>query len=146
MAIATVETKIWQALRAQVDVMGAAMALEVSFNADNFTPPIDAGQPEPYLICDLIPNVNSRMHHAAGDDNNRLGVMTISVMVPIALHYDINVDIQIAGTVATYFNDATHLRFDGQLTSITKAPDVSQRYRDDAYWRTPVTVQWQSFG
>lgn len=146
MTVATIETKIWQALRAQMNVAATAMDLEVSFNADGFEPPTDSGQPVPYLICDFIPNVANRLYHGNGAPHNYLGLMTVSVMVPIALHYDIDVDIQMAGTVATYFNDSTKLRYDGQLISIPKNSDVSQRYRDEAYWRTPVTVSWRAFG
>ena len=146
MTLATVETKIWQALRAQVDVMGAAMNLTVSFNDDGFKPPSSGGIPEQYLICDFIPNVATRLHHANGSEYNRVGLMNISVMTPIGLHHGMDVDVQVSGTVATYFNDSISLFFDGLKTSITKDADVSQRYRDEAYWRTPVTVSWRAFG
>lgn len=141
---ATIETKIWQALKARV--AGLPLGLVVNWPLEPFTPPVSGGKQLPYVECRHIPNSVNRRLLGSDDPQERPGIVQLTLCWPAAdigigsgkTHPDVL--IQKAGEVAAYFPTDLRLTFEGAVVAIERAPDVAQPYRDEAYIRAPVSV------
>lgn len=146
---AAVETKIWLALKARVQTL--PLSYPIDWPRVPFTKPQSANPvlPDPYLEVRLLPNTSQRIFIGSGDPHRRLGILQVSLMYPVArtqgtVDWEAQFS-QIGGTIATHFRTDLRMTFDGVTVRVEKAPDVAQPFRDDAYWRVPVSVRWQCF-
>lgn len=149
---ATVETAIWQALKAHVQTLSGGLA--VNWPMEPFTPPTTGGSAPkalPYVECRHMPNVASRVFIGSGDPQERPGILQLTLCWPAAdvgtgsgkTHPDIL--IQRAGEIAAHFPTDHRMIFQGVTVRVERAPDVAQPYRDDAYWRVPVSVRYRCY-
>lgn len=139
---ATVETKIWMALRARIDAL--PLTFLKAWPKEEFTPPTEGGTSAPYLEIAHLPNAVQRPFIGHDDPNWRTGILQISLMYPVALKHHGEVDIQYAGQIAAHFNQSVTMPYDDVVVGIERSPDVAQGYRDGVYWRTPVSIRWQA--
>lgn len=147
--MATVETKIWQAIKARVQTLPAPVNLPVDWPLETFQKPEAGGRPAPYVECRHLPNTAIRQFIGSNDPHLRQGILQLSLMWPVALvgneagqqHPDVLV--QMAGLIAAHFSTDLRMMFQDLAVRVEKAPDVSQPFRDEAYWRVPVSVRWR---
>lgn len=143
-----VGTKIWMAIKARVSTL---TGYTFAWPMDPFTPPQSGGKPLPYLDIAHMPNVNARVLVGSKGPIRRPGIVQIALMWPVAeigtasgkTHPDVL--IQKAGEIAVHFPTDLCMAFQGVSVRVTKAPDVAQPYRDDAYWRVPVSIFYETY-
>lgn len=146
---ATTETKIWQALKARVQTLSSG--LTINWPMEPFTPPVSGGKPVPYVECRHLPNANVRRFIGSNDPMERMGILQLTLCWPASeigtasgkTHPDVLV--QHAGEIAAHFPTDLAMDFQGIRVRVERAPDVTQPYRDDAYWRCPVSVRWRCY-
>lgn len=149
MSVPSVETKIWQALRARAATIPGGFT--ISWPMEPFTPPSSGGSPSPYVECRNIPNRNSRMFIGSNEPHDRKGILQLSLCWPVA---DVgtgsgktNPDVltERAGQLAAHFPTDHRMIFDGVDVRVSSAPDVAQGYLDGPYIKVPVSVPWRTF-
>lgn len=146
---ATVETKIWQALKARVATLPGGYA--INWPLAPFTPPKAGNRPLPYVECRHIPNRNNRFLMGSTDPQERRGILQMTLCWPATnvgtgsgkTHPDDL--IQRAGEIAAHFPTDLAMDFEGIRVRVERAADVAQAYRDEAYARCPVSIRWQAF-
>lgn len=135
MANPTVETSIWQALRRQVE------ALPLSI------PAIWPGETESsaarHMLVTTITAPPARVLIGPGK-HDRVGTLQIMLRTPLSgLRHE--VEQEAAGVIAEHFPADLRMRFGDVCVRVTAAPEVSDGFRDEGFWATPVRVRWQSF-
>lgn len=146
-----VETKIWLALKSRVATIAGYAANQFAWPMVPFTPPQADGRPLPYLDVAHMPNRNSRTLIGSKGPMQRPGILQIALMWPASeigtgtgkTHPDVLV--QQAGDIAAHFSTDLCMAFQGVSVRVTKAPDVAQPTRDDAYWRVPVSIFYETY-
>lgn len=146
----TVETKISQAIQARVASLALPYSVLWTDDAPQ-PPPVADGRPVPYVEAHHEPNRTIRRLIAHHDPHERPGLLLLTLCWPIA---DVgsgsgkthrNAIREIAGKIAAHFACGTCMPFQGVSASVTKAPDVLGAYRDDAYLRTQVRIEYRAF-
>lgn len=148
---ATIETRIWQALRARVATISGYAANQFAWPLIPFDKPSANGKPLPYLEIAHLPNRVNRVLVGSKGPQDRPGILQITLCWPASevgagmgkTHPDVL--IQRAGEIAAHFPTGLCMAFQGVGANVTKAPDVAQPFRDDAYWRVPVSVSIQTY-
>ncbi len=146
----TIETKIALALQARV----ASLPLPYSVMWTDDEPaalPTSGGQPAPYIEAHHEPNRTVRLLIKADAPHERPGLLLLTLCWPIAkvgtgsgkTHR--NAIGEQAGKIAAHFPAGLCMSFQGVGVNVTKAPDVLGAYRDDAYLRTQVRVEYRTF-
>lgn len=139
----TVETSIWMALRQRVVSIPGGYAIAMPKVA--FAKPSTNGQPDPYVQVDNMHNDPERMTIGSDGPADRRGILTLSLMYPVALNHDETVITEAAGKIAAHWPQDLKLPMDGIVVRIEAPPRVVDAMRDDAYWRTPITIRWRTF-
>ena len=144
----TVQTLVWQALKARVATLPVGYA--VSYPMEPFDPPVSAnGKPLPYVECRHLPNDNTRLFIKGSDPHERMGILQLSLLWPVSdvgtgkTHPDVLT--QKAGEIAAHFPADLALDFQGARVRVERAPDVAQPLRDEAVWRVPVSVRYRGY-
>lgn len=145
----TIETSIWQALRARVQTLPGGLA--INWPMEPFTPPTASGKPLPYIECRNMPNAVNRLFIGSNEPHERPGILQLTLCWPVSevgtgsgkTHPDVLV--QRSGEIAAHFPTDHAMEFQGVRVRVERAPDVSQPYRDDAYWRCPTSVRWRCY-
>lgn len=146
----TVETKIAQAIQARV----ASLPLPYPVLWTDDEPaalPTASGQPAPYIEAHHEPNRTVRLLIKADAPHERPGLLLLTLCCPIAkvgsgsgkTHR--NAIREQAGKIAEHFPAGLCMSFQGVGVNVTKAPDVLGAYRDDAYLRTQVRIEYRTF-
>jgi hypothetical protein len=152
--VPTTETSIWLALKARVQSLPApvnfpAQTGRVDWPGVPFTKPHANGQAAPYLECRLLPNTAQRVFIGSSDPHRRMGILQLTYMHPIVLANATNVDwqaqfSQIGGAIAEHFPADLRMTFEDVTVRVEKAPDVSQAFVDEAWWRVPVSIRYRN--
>lgn len=140
--MATIETKIMAALMTRVgeELTGYV----VTWGDDGFEPPQSGGVPQPYIIAENSPNTPDRVMISDTGKDNRQGILSLNLMVPVALKWKLPTVIEKQGLIADEFPKGFLPPFDGVRVRVTDAPRCVAPLRDDTYYRCPVQVRWQS--
>lgn len=145
----TIETSIWQALKARVQALG--LGLPINWPQTVEAKPQTSGKPLPYVECRHLPNATVRRFIGSDDPHERPGILQLTLCWPVS---DIGTQdgethpdelIQRAGEIAAHFPTDHRMTFEGVTVRVERAPDVAQPFRDDAYWRCPVSVRYSCF-
>lgn len=146
----TVETKIALALQARVASL--PLSYGVMWTDDAPMPkPTTGGQPAAYIEAHHEPNRTVRRLIKPAAPHERPGLLLLTLCWPIALvgagsgktHRD--AIRELAGKIAEHFPAGLCMSFQGIGVNVTKAPDMLGAYRDDAYLRTQVRVEYRTF-
>lgn len=146
----TVETKISQAIQARVASL--PLSYPVIWTDDEPAAlPTAGGQPAPYIEAHHEPNRTVRLLIKADAPHERPGLLLLTLCWPIAkvgtgsgkTHR--NAIREIAAKIAEHFPAGLCMAFQGVGVNVTKAPDVLGAYRDDAYLRTQVRIEYRTF-
>ena len=146
----TIETKIAQAIQARV----ASLPLSYPILWTDDEPsalPTAGGHPAPYVECHFEPNRTVRLLIKADAPHERPGLLLLTLCWPIArvgtgsgkTHR--NAIREQAGKIAEHFPAGLCMSFQGVGVNVAKAPDVLGAYRDDAYLRTQVRIEYRTF-
>ncbi len=146
----TVETKIALALQARV----ASLPLPYDVMWTDDAPaamPTSGGQPAPYIEAHHEPNRTVRHFIGSADPHERPGLLLLTLCWPLAkvgtgsgkTHRD--AIREQAGKIAEHFPAGLCMSFQGVGVNVTKAPDVLGAYRDDAFLRTQVRIEYRTF-
>jgi hypothetical protein len=139
---ATVESNIWQALKAKVNALDGDYDLD--WPASDFAKPTtDAGALTPYVEVRLFPNKSNRVLITSSGPMDRMGILQLTLCVPIALKRTFEQMQEQAGLIAAQFATDERLEYGGLIVRIQQAPDIAQSFRDDAYWRWPISIRWR---
>ena len=131
--MAEVETKIWMALKSRIQSIPGGLA--IAYPADVYTP-TDAA----YIAVGRVNIAPERVFVASGAHERR-GTLTLSHVAPIGR--DQAVYEEAGAIIAAHFPADLCINFQGVAVKIVSAPHVIDGYRDGAWWRTPVNVQWR---
>ena len=137
--MATVESKIWDALQGRLQTMYGDLGLPFSWPNRDFTKP-DNGK---YLRISFIPNTAERRFIGSTDPHRFIGLLQISVCWPLNTFLD--PALEMAGRVAGYFPCDLRLASDGVTVRIQKHPDVGPVIIEDTGAMVPVTVEYECF-
>lgn len=136
---ATVETKIWMAIKARIATL--SIGLPIAYPKQNYEPASGA----PWINIRHIPNRNARPFYSSTDPSFRQGTTQLELMMPLTAQAS-EADIQYAGQIAAHFWGADPaFYFEGVKVVIQRAPDVGQPIRDNGWMLTPVTIRWECF-
>lgn len=127
------EQNIWNALSEQVD--------ELDYTIVGPLDVYPANPRDPFVIMTNIPNISQRM--AMDNDWTHVydGVLSLSLMTP--LQVPIAEVIGMAGEIVEEFPESLKMVYGDTTVRVTKRGDVAQGYRDNAFWRTPISIRWQ---
>jgi hypothetical protein len=136
----SVETSIFQAVKARVDTLPMKAAYPIVWSTNKAHSPSPT---QPYIRATWIPNVNRRLFLRGSDPHQRLAILQIDVM-GIKSHGD-DVAIEVAGQIAAHFAADTPMFFQGVKVRVQRAPDISQVIAGDTHLQVPLTVAVESF-
>ena len=134
--MAGTETKIWMALKSRIQSIPGGLA--IAYPADVYTP-TDAA----YIAVGRVSIAPERVFVASGAHERR-GTLTLSHVAPIG--QDQAVYEEVGAKIAAHFPADLCMNFQGVAVRIVSASHVVDGYRDGAWWRTPVNVQWRCAG
>lgn len=140
---ATVETKIWMALREHVDELDYAFL----WPGEATELPQEDGQPVDCIEVSYLPNRPRRRALKGTSPHQRPGILQLLLLTVAGAEHHQTQAIEKAGTIAAHFEAGLKLHFDGVRVDITEAPTVSGGYQDTTRgrWATPITIRFQSF-
>ncbi|WP_257317920.1 DUF4128 domain-containing protein [Shinella pollutisoli] len=93
-----------------------------------------------YLTVHWMPNVTQRRAVSSNGAHRRPGILQLTIFSPLSLNQAPEVDTELAGQIAEHFPTDHRMTFGGVSVRVQRAPSISQAYRSDAYWITPVSV------
>lgn len=134
----SIETSIWQALKARVQTLVLSPALPVAWPNESFTKPLTG-----YLRVTHVPNLNRRLHIRSEDPHQRLGLLQVDVFMP--KNQNVAVALEVAGKVAAQFPTDDWLTYGNAAVRVTSAPTVAQPMDDDTHVMIPITVPYECF-
>lgn len=136
---AAVETAIWMALKGRVETLSLSPSVPVVY------PKQDAPASGKYIEVADLPNRTSRLSLGSADPHRRPGILQLTLNSPVSPKQAFEVDKQTAALIAAHFPADLKLTHEDVTVHVTKAPDVAQSYRVNAYWLTPVSVYYEAF-
>lgn len=137
-AMPTVETKIWLALKARIESM--SLGFPVAWPGQLFTP-----SNEPYLrVAHVVARPAAQLVDS-GKPHQRTGRLIVTLVYPLSQKqtYEVYVDLQ--GQIAKHFADGTKLYKDGVCVSVDEYPQAQDGYEDSGWWNAPVNIAWRCF-
>lgn len=140
--MATIETHIDQALRTRV---AGLTGYSIDYGDANFALPVTGGVPQPFLTYANNPNRVERIGIRSRFPHRRQGILQITLCYPIALAHGLPVILEKAGLIAARFPDDQKMKSGSVSVRVTEYPTIAAPYRDDAYWRVPVNIRWETF-
>lgn len=146
MASATVETKIWLALKAHIELLPTSIVPQnaIALPATEFSKPVDANGTLPYVQVRHLPNANQRIMINRGKCR-RTGILQLDYAHPLHLKFTNEQLTQQAGLIAEHFPQDEPMKFDDLAVRVERAPDVGRGAEDSGYWRIPVSIRYDCF-
>lgn len=136
--MATTETKIWQALKSRVNAITTTYSKD--WQGSDFTP-----SDEPYIEIRHLPNYSNRVLIEDDGQHKYKGILQLSLMYPVSKKHTYEVMQEIAATIAATFVCGQVLTFQGVSVTIEKKPDIAQPFREEGFWKFPITIRYFSF-
>jgi hypothetical protein len=131
----SVETSIFQAIKARVDTLPMKATYPIVWATDESYSPSPS---QPFLRVTWLPNRNQRLLIGSNDAHRRPAILQIDVMGQKTSGED--VAREIAGQVAAHFPADLEMHFQGVKVRVTKAPDVGPSFVDK-HIQIPVSVE-----
>lgn len=131
----SVETSIFQAIKARVDTLPMKAAYPIKWVTENYEPT----PTQPYIRATWMPNRNQRLLIGSNDAHRRPGILQLDVFGKVMVNGE-DVAREIAGQVAAHFPDDLEMHFQGIKVRVTKAPDVGPSFVDK-HIQIPVSIE-----
>lgn len=137
MAPPTRNVAIIKALRARVESIP---------NAPRFVWPADVEtDPEGYHIEVAYLIVEPLRIYIDEPDAETLGTLQLVLKHPLkGLIYHRTQ--QLAGLAAAHFPQDLSFHFGSTCVTVTAQPEISEGFREDQWWKTPIRIRWRSIG
>lgn len=131
------ELNIWKALKAQCEAFPPP-------RPTMFYPGDLQGVPEGrHVAVDQILAPPERQEVPDGRPHQRRGTLRLRLKIPLReLNYESS--LAQAGAWANHFRDGTRLRSANLCVKVVEYPEVSEGYREDGWWVTPIAVRWET--
>jgi len=131
------QAKIWAALKSHLDTI---TGYTIHYNLDAaITPDVTA----PYIIVQDLRQEPERQYIGNGAGNYYRGSLEIGVMVPID-GWTYPQGLQYAAGFAAEFPEGLVMTYENMRLQVSKEPHIlGVAYRDGAFSRYPVSVQWE---
>lgn len=137
-----IETKIWLVMKGHIEAL--AGALQVAWpGSPLFAPPTSGGELLPYLAIGTAAAAPQREVLAHRQPQRRIGVLTIVYVAPLGPPIAALIE-QAAAALVPHFREGTCIFYEDVNVEFTAEPAVQDGYRDDGYWRIPVTINWRA--
>lgn len=143
MALPTIESQIWLALKSRIDAL-VTNPLMTKYEPGQVVDPSGA----PFILLSDIRNdhqrwsinrqSNGRVAHA------RSGTLILSVQWPLANPVSHTQLVEIGGDIASHFPADTLMRWNSTCLRVTRDADVQQPYVDGVYRVVVVRVLWST--
>lgn len=140
MTAPSIETRIYQAIKARVSTLPMASTYPVKWSDG---PAYEPQATERYLRATWIPNQTQRMFIGSSDPHRRPGILQIDVFATVA--QGSGVAREVAGQIAAHFATDLKLDFQGVRVRVMKAPSVGPVFVEN-HIQVPVTVELEAFG
>jgi len=146
--MATSQTKIWMAMKGHSDKVLSALGYPINWPLEAFVPPQGDGALTPYTEVRHLPAgvgwrpINSNGRH------QKIGILQITLLWPAGqIGAEVHPDnlVERAGAIAAAFAMDFKMRYLDVAVRVEQAPDVAQPFRDGAFWRTPVSINYSCF-
>lgn len=143
---AAINTKIWMAMKnsAAARVSGYA----VDWPLETFVKPDADGQPAPYIEVRHLPAGIAWRPIKSEGRQEYIGVLQIALLWPVGQVNEKTPSeavLQRIGVIADRFKTDMRMRFEDVAVRVTQAPELAQPFRDGAYWRIPVSINYSCF-
>jgi hypothetical protein len=147
MTAPSIETAIWLALKSRVQTLPADVVPQsaIAWPKVSFTPPKVRTDLAPYVIVSLLPNKAERLFIDGNAPHRRPGILQLSLMTPNANAHDFTMVTERAGQIAAHFPADLRIAAEGVTVRIERAPGIGGGYADGAYWRTPVSIYYETY-
>jgi len=133
--ITQIDAKIWEALKDHLDAMSGGFPIVLPGE----TYPTDADVA--FIVVTDVRFGNVRIYIGSTADDQHGGTLSLSVMVPLSWTH--TQQLGVAGIIRQHFAKDTKLDV---LVEIVKTADIGTAYRDGAFNRLPVNVNWRAMG
>lgn len=137
-----IETKIWLAVKGHITALAGTVPVAWP-GSPLFTPPTSGGQLSPYLAVGTVAAAPQRQVIAHRQPQLRVGVLTVVYVAPLGPDVAALIE-QAAKALVPYFREGTCILYENVSVEFTAEPAVQDGYRDDGYWRIPVTINWRA--
>lgn len=140
---ATVETKIWLAMRSRVQ--SALPVVPKAWPGETFEPPYGGNPPalQHYIRVGRVVAAPVRQLIADGRPHLRSGFLVLTLVYPLG--QSVTVYDQMAGQIAAHFADGTCMSHQGVSVSVPEYPHVLEGFEENGYWTVPVRIPWQCY-
>lgn len=136
---ATIETKIWLALRERIDSI--PLDFTVIMPGDPGEAPFSDGKLKPFIRAGRATADPSRIFIANGMPHVRTGFLILTLAHPMG--QNVSVYYQYAGIIADHFSDSESMQYNDVCVTIPSYPTVSDGYEDNGYFNIPVRIPWR---
>lgn len=145
MTTATIETRIWLALKARVEALPTSIVPQdaISYPAAQFEKPTNVDGALPYIQVHQLPNQSERQM-INRPVARRPGILQLDYLAPLALEMTHEQMTQKAGEIAQHFVGQV-LKSDTVQVHIEQVPDVGRALEDRGYWRIPISIRYLCF-
>lgn len=138
-----VETKIWLTIKNHITATVGTL-LAVAWPASPlFTPPAAEGELLPYLAVGTVSAAPQRQFVEHGQPQLRTGVLTLTYVAPLGPPIAALIE-QAAKVITPHYREGSCIHYDNVGIEFPSDPAVQDGYRDDGYWRIPVTINWRA--
>lgn len=141
MSTPSTETKIWLALQSRVNSL--SFNYPKAWPGQTFTPPTANGLPAPYLRIGHVTASPDRQLIDINRPYQRRGRLMVTLVYPLG--QNVSVYNEVAGKIASHFNDGVKMRYRDICVSVENYPHVLDGYEDNGYWTIPVSIPWVCF-
>lgn len=138
---ATVETKIWLALKSRIDtlpldfpVAWPGVRFDIPHSGDSILPYIRSGRVVANPIRDFIAN---------GQPYTRTGTLILTLVYPLSTLKSSSTLDYYGGIIADHFSDSKSMQYNDVCVTIPSYPTVSDGYEDNGYFNIPVRIPWR---
>lgn len=144
---ATVETKIWLALKSRIDTL--PLDFPALMPGEPTEAPFDEagsyfaeGKLKPFIRVGRATADPSRTFIANGMPHVRTGFLILTLAHPMDAP-NASVYYQYAGIIADHFSDSKSMQYNDVCVTISSYPTVSDGYDDNGYFNIPVRIPWR---
>lgn len=139
MSVPSIETKIYQAIKARVDTLPMKATYPIVWTDGSAYSP---NPNQPYLRCTWTPNTTQRQFIGSKDPHRRPGILQIDVMGTKA--QGSGVAREVAGQVAQHFPTDLRVAFQGIEARVMKAASVLSPFIE-THIQVPVVIELETY-
>lgn len=135
---ATIETKIWLALRARLEALTLSPALHIAWPNEAFSPVVGTS----YLEATHFPNAVQRQYLKGSDPHFYQGIFQITLHAPLNKVQGYAQATETAGLIAEHFAAGQRMYYDNIAVRVAKHPNVLSGRSSGTYFDIPISIDY----